>query len=74
MPPSFDSLLAKVIAWAPNRDQAIAKIDAALAETIIIGVDTLIPLHRAILSEPDFRNGDITIGYLDEHPSLLDGV
>ena len=49
-------------------------MDAALAETIIIGVDTLIPLHRAIMSEPDFRNGDITIGYLDEHPSLLDGV
>ena len=74
MPPSFDSLLAKVIAWAPNRDQAIAKIDAALAETIIIGVDTLIPLHRAILSEPDFRNGDITIAYLDERPGILDEV
>ena len=74
MPSSFDSLLAKVIAWAPNRDQAIAKIDAALAETIIIGVDTLIPLHRAILSEPDFRNGDITIAYLDEHPGILDEV
>ncbi|DAC37293.1 MAG TPA: acetyl-CoA carboxylase biotin carboxylase subunit, partial [Candidatus Poseidoniales archaeon] len=50
------------------------KIDAALAETIIIGVDTLIPLHRAILSEPDFRNGDITIAYLDEHPGILDEV
>ena len=74
MPPSFDSLLAKVIAWAPNREEAIAKIDAALAETIIIGVDTLIPLHRAILSEPDFRNGDITIAYLDEHPGILDEV
>ncbi|MEC7686329.1 MAG: biotin carboxylase N-terminal domain-containing protein [Candidatus Thermoplasmatota archaeon] len=74
MPPSFDSLLAKVIAWAPNREEAIAKLDAALAETIIIGVDTLIPLHRAILCEPDFRNGDITIAYLDEHPGILDGV
>ena len=74
MPPSFDSLLAKVIVWAPNRDDAIDKMDAALAETIIIGVDTLIPLHRAIMSEPDFRNGDITIAYLDEHPGILDGV
>ena len=74
MPPSFDSLLAKVIVWAPNREEAIAKMDAALAETIIIGVDTLIPLHRAILAEPDFRNGDITIAYLDEHPGILDGV
>ena len=74
MPPSFDSLLAKVIVWAPAREEAIAKMDAALAETIIIGVDTLIPLHRAILAEPDFRNGDITIAYLDEHPGILDGV
>jgi len=74
MPPSFDSLLAKVIVWAPNREEAIAKMDAALAEAIIIGVDTLIPLHRAILAEPDFRNGDITIAYLEEHPGILDGV
>ena len=74
MPPSFDSLLAKLIVWAPNREEAIAKMDAALAETIIIGVDTLIPLHRAIMSEPDFRNGNITIAYLDEHPGILDGV
>ena len=74
MPPSFDSLLAKLIVWAPNREEAIDKMDAALAETIIIGVDTLIPLHRAIMSESDFRNGNITIAYLDEYPGILDGV
>ena len=74
MPPSFDSLLAKVIVWAPTRSEAIAKMDSALKETLIIGVDTLIPLHRAILNETDFRNREVTIGYLDEHPGLLDGV
>ena len=74
MPPSFDSLLAKVIVWAPSRNEAISKMNSALAETIIIGVDTLIPLHRAILDEADFRNSEVTIGYLDEHPGLLDGV
>jgi len=74
MPPSFDSLLAKVIVWAPTRNEAIAKMDSALAETLIIGVDTLIPLHRAILNETDFRNREVTIRYLDEHPGLLDGV
>ena len=74
MPPSFDSLLAKVIVWAPTRNEAIAKMDSALAETLIIGVDTLIPLHRAILNEIDFRNREVTIGYLDEHPGLLDGA
>ena len=74
MPPSFDSLLAKVIVWAPSRNEAISKMDSALAETIIIGVDTLIPLHRAILNEADFRNRKVSIGYLDEHPGLLGGV
>ena len=74
MPPSFDSLLAKVIVWAPTRSEAIAKMDSALKETLIIGVDTLIPLHRAILNEADFRNREVTISYLDEHPGLLDGV
>ena len=74
MPPSFDSLLAKVIVWAPTRSEAIAKMDSALKETLIIGVDTLIPLHCAILNETDFRNREITISYLDEHPGLLDGA
>ena len=74
MPPSFDSLLAKVIVWAPTRSEAIAKMDSALKETLIIGVDPLIPLHRAILNETDFRNREITISYLDEHPGLLDGA
>ncbi len=73
MPPSFDSLLAKLIVWAPTREEAIAKMDAALGETLIIGVDTLIPLHRAILNETDFRNREVNVGYLDGHPGLLDG-
>jgi|TARA_B110000014_G_scaffold161545_1_gene113847 prepilin-type processing-associated H-X9-DG protein len=73
MPPSFDSLLAKLIVWAPTREEAIAKMDAALGETLIIGVDTLIPLHRAILNETDFRNREVNVGYLDGHQGLLDG-
>jgi biotin carboxylase len=74
MPASFDSLLAKVIVWAPSRDEAISKLDAALSETLVLGVDTLIPLHRAILAEPDFCQREITIKYLEDHPNLLHGV
>jgi biotin carboxylase len=74
MPASFDSLLAKLIVWAPSRDEAISKLDAALSETLVLGVDTLIPLHRAILAEPDFCQREITIKYLEDHPNLLDGV
>lgn len=71
MPGCFDSLLAKLIVWAPNRDDARQKMKAALKETTLVGVKTVIPLHLAILDEPDFIAGDITIQYLDEHPGLM---
>ena len=73
MPASFDSLLAKVIVWSPTRSDAISRMKAALSETMLLGVDTLIPLHQAILNNHDFLSGDITIRFLEEHPELLNG-
>ncbi|MDE0707387.1 MAG: ATP-grasp domain-containing protein [Candidatus Poseidoniales archaeon] len=71
MPGCFDSLLAKLIVWGQDREEAIAKMKAALKETTLIGVDTVIPLHQAILDEPDFIARDVTIQYLEDHPNLL---
>ena len=71
MPGCFDSLLAKLIVWGQDREEAIAKMKAALKETTLIGVETVIPLHKAILDEPDFIARDITIQYLENHPNLL---
>ena len=71
MPGCFDSLLAKLIVWGQDREEAIAKMKAALAETTLIGVDTVIPLHKAILDEPDFIARDVTIQYIENHPNLL---
>ena len=73
MPASFDSLLAKIIVWSPSRLEAISRMKAALDETMLLGVDTLIPLHKAILENADFLSGDITIRFLEEHPNLLGG-
>ena len=73
MPASFDSLLAKIIVWSPTRSDAISRMKAALNETMLLGVDTLIPLHQAILKNQDFLSGDITIRFLEEHPELLIG-
>ena len=73
MPAVFDSLLSKIIAWGVDRNQAISRMEAALSETLLLGVDTLIPLHQAILKEEDFQMGDVTIRYLEEHPELLSG-
>lgn len=55
--PDYDSLLAKVIVWAPDRDQAISRMERALAEFDIAGegVMTTIPFLLSVLANPDFR-------------------
>ena len=73
MPGSFDSLLAKLLTWGRDRHAAVERMKMALEETRITGVETLLPLHRRIMDEPDFREREITIQYLDEHPDLIHG-
>ncbi|MDP6906508.1 MAG: biotin carboxylase N-terminal domain-containing protein [Candidatus Thalassarchaeaceae archaeon] len=71
MPGCFDSLLAKLVVLGVDRNEAISKMKAALKETTLIGVETVIPLHQAIMDEPDFIARDITIQYLEKHHNLL---
>ncbi|MDC3047974.1 acetyl-CoA carboxylase biotin carboxylase subunit, partial [Euryarchaeota archaeon] len=71
MPGCFDSLLAKLLTWGPDRESAIRRMRTALDETLITGVDHLIPLHRRIMDEEDFQNGNVTIAYIEEHQELL---
>jgi len=67
VPPHYDSLLGKVIAWGLDRAQAIERLDRALRETIIDGVLTPIPLLRRILQHPDFRASRHTTTFLAEY-------
>lgn len=71
MPGCFDSLLAKLLVWGHNREDAVRRMKTALDETMITGVEHLIPLHRRIMDEEDFNKGDITIQYIDMHQELL---
>ena len=71
MPGCFDSLLAKLLTWGRDREDAIRRMRTALDETIITGVEHLIPLHRRIMDEKDYQAGDITIAYIEEHQDLL---
>jgi len=71
MPGCFDSLLAKLLVWGHDRDDAVRRMRTALDETVITGVEHLIPLHRRIMDEPDFISGNITIQYIDMHQELL---
>ena len=71
MPGCFDSLLAKLLTWGRDRDDAIRRMKTALDETVITGVEHLVPLHRRIMDEQDYNSGEITIQYIDHHQELL---
>ena len=71
MPGCFDSLLAKLLAWGQTREDAIARMRSALDETILTGVEHLVPLHRKIMDEEDFLARKITIQYIENHEELL---
>lgn len=64
--PHYDSLLAKVIVWAPDRSAALDRMDRALEEFQVGGVATTIDFHRSILNDPVFRAGDHTIHFVDD--------
>jgi acetyl-CoA carboxylase biotin carboxylase subunit len=66
VPHDYDSLVAKVIAFSPNRKEAIKKIQTALEMTIIVGVETNIPLHLKILANADFIKGNYNIQFMDD--------
>ena len=71
IPPYYDSLIAKLIAYGKDRNEAIARMRRALSEYMIIGITTNIPFHRAVMEESDFIKGDISTHYIDDHAEYL---
>ena len=65
--PFYDSMIAKVIVWAPTRDKAIEKMSDALKKFIITGVKTTIDMHRKLLANDAFIAGKIDTNYLEDH-------
>ena len=66
IPPYYDSMIGKLIVYGKTREAAMMRLRRALEETVIDGVKTTIPLHQALLAEPDIQNGDYTIKWLEE--------
>ena len=66
IPPDYDSLIAKIIALAPSREECIKKMRTALEMSTIVGVKTNIPLHLNILSDSDFVNGNYNIEFMEK--------
>lgn len=65
--PHYDSMIAKLIVWAPTRDEAIDRMKRALAEFAIEGIHTTIPFHIRLLEHPKFIKGDFDIKFLEEY-------
>ena len=71
VPPYYDSLLAKVVVWGRDRDEAIARMDRALAETVITGVPNTAAFGRRVMALGAFRRAELDTGFLATHAEAL---
>lgn len=65
--PFYDSMIAKLIVWAPTRQEAIAKMKRALSEFAVEGIHTTISFHQKLLEHPVFLDGNFDIKFLEDH-------
>jgi len=66
IPPYYDSLIGKLIVHGRDRHEALQRLNRALGELIVDGVDTTVPLFNALLAEPDIQAGDYSIHWLEK--------
>ena len=66
IPPYYDSLIGKLIVHGRDRPEALARLQRALGELIVDGVDTTVPLFHQLLAEPDIQSGDYSIHWLEK--------
>ncbi len=69
VPPTYDSLLAKLIVWGETREEAISRARRALDEFIVVGIPTTIPFHQAVIEVEAFRSGDVYTDFVETHMS-----
>lgn len=72
IPQYYDSLLAKLITWGQDRNEAIARMSRALADYQIEGVMTTIPFHRAAMAHAEFQQGEATVNFIPRNPELME--
>ena len=69
VPPNYDSMIGKIIVHGDTREQALARMRTALAETVVEGINTNIALHRELMVDAKFVDGGTNIHYLEERLS-----
>jgi acetyl-CoA carboxylase biotin carboxylase subunit len=65
VPPYYDSLIAKLISYGKDREEAMARTERALSQFVVQGIDTSISLHQAIFQDPDFREGNFDTKFME---------
>ena len=73
IPPDYDSMIAKIVAFAPNRMEAIIRMRTALEMTTVVGIKTNIPLHLELLSNTAFIEGNYDIQLMEKHLAKSQG-
>ena len=72
IPPTYDSLVAKLIVWGRDRDEALARARRALSEFVVEGIKTTIPFHLAAISVPAFQEGAVYTDFIETYlPEFL---
>ena len=66
VPPNYDSMIAKIVVYGDTRLEAISRMSGALDECVIEGIETTIPLHKFILKDKDFIDGNFDTNYLEK--------
>jgi pyruvate carboxylase subunit A len=74
IPPFYDSMISKLVAWGKDRDEAVLRMRRALYEYAITGVCTNIPFHMAVMENARFLSGNLDTHFIEQETSLLEEV
>ena len=69
--PEYDSLIAKLVTWGRDREEALDRMRRALADFVAEGTPTTIAFHRRLMEHPSFVAGDVSTTFLADHPDIL---
>jgi len=72
IPPFYDPLIAKLIVWGRDREEAIARMRRALYEYVILGISSNIPFHRAVMENTRFVRGELGTHFIEQELTLID--
>jgi pyruvate carboxylase subunit A len=71
IPPYYDSMISKLIVWGRTRNEAIARMQRALSEYIILGVKTTIPFHKSMMTNQHFRDANLHTHFVDQYKNEI---